>query len=92
MPATATTTTTHVLLEDERIPLTPLDECWAIDGCAYVRFAEMEGAPVRAVGRLADPTLAGHCRLQILAARPHSVPVEVVHQTDTAPPALAIRG
>ena len=69
-----------VLLDDTRVPLTPLDDCWAEDGRVYVRFAG-SNAP-RSVGTLSNLSLTGYVRLKILASAPYEIPVESVVVTE----------
>ena len=66
-----------VYLQDGRVPLTPLDDCWACDGRVYVQFAQMSDQTPRLVGVLSDPARTGDIKLKILACHPDTVPVEV---------------
>ena len=69
---------TYILLEDSRIPLTPIDPCWAIDGRVYVKFAQCAlEEETRLVGRLEDVTIAGRCQVDIAATHGHRVPAYV---------------
>ena len=68
---------TYILLEDDRIPLTPIDTCWALDGRVYVKFAQCALEETRLVGRLQDTTIAGRCKVDIAATHGHRVPVYV---------------
>lgn len=67
---------THIILQDTSVPLTPLDECWSVDGRVYVKFVE-SSLPSRVVGRLEDPTLAGRYNIDIIATCLDRIPVLV---------------
>lgn len=67
---------TRIALDDQRVPLTPLDRCWAVDGRVYAKFADCVLKP-RVIGRLEDATIAGYCKVEVIASDPYSVPVIV---------------
>lgn len=70
-------TRAYIIIQDGRVPLTPLDECWSEDGHVYVRFAQSKNEDAVLVGTLSNPALVGRRNVTVIVPHPQEVLVDV---------------